>query len=367
MPKNKKAQSTVKDLMIIAIFIFSLSSFTLSVYDHHQITNQNQNKNPTGYFMFHIPHWLHGHNSKHNNMEMPTKMFHPKPYKYNGPLTQQQVVEQTPAYHILKDIYTIINGKYYPIATKEGYINGSLIDLSTLTNKLSKEFVRKSGDVINGDLNMNNHDIENVNEIDVKRLCLNGKCTTIWPTSTETYNNLALYRHVNGITNYAYLVTDGNPNTYGFSCTYGSHYPDCPVCSGFSKFGCTLENTRDKIYRYTLDLGRSVSVAYIYVKAQGYICGCSITGSCGTESVTISVQVSQNGINWVTADEGEKQSSNCRDSYTYEKFILSPIPNFRYIRVVIHDHASYNIGSAYTYTLGRLYEIGVWEIPLKLK
>ncbi len=127
----KKAQSTVKDLMVIAIFIFSLSAFVLSTLAYHK------SKNPTGYFIF-SEHHNEGEYAKMKNnhfmMNFPffqhhykkLPIFHPKPYKY-GPLTQKQVVEQTPAYHLLKDIYTVINGKYYPIVTKEGYINGSLI------------------------------------------------------------------------------------------------------------------------------------------------------------------------------------------------------------------------------------------------
>jgi len=47
-------------------------------------------------------------------------------------LSQSEVLKQSPAYHLLKDIYTIINGEYVQLNTSEGYINASLIRGDTL-------------------------------------------------------------------------------------------------------------------------------------------------------------------------------------------------------------------------------------------
>ncbi len=47
---------------------------------------------------------------------------------YVKALTQHEVMQRSPAYHLLKDIYTQISGEYVPLATTSGKINASLIE-----------------------------------------------------------------------------------------------------------------------------------------------------------------------------------------------------------------------------------------------
>ncbi len=88
-------------------------------------------------------------------------------------LTQTEVLKQSPAYHLLKDIYTVINGEYVQLNTSSGKINSSLMEIT-------------------GNIDMNGYNITNTRKIETEKvnaneICIGGECKKEWPSGGGVY------------------------------------------------------------------------------------------------------------------------------------------------------------------------------------